>query len=111
MDLVDRRRLFCVACLVVLLGLTAWDRAACATEKAESRPRATIQYQCATLRAALEDLIDTYGARYPDGAKYLQQLDALEAAVRAESRPAAALKSPRAQLEQLRREALLANLC
>jgi len=111
MDLVDRRRLFCVACLVVLPGLTAWEGAACAREKAEGRPQATIQYQCTTLRAAIEDLIDTYGTRYPSGAKCLKQLDALEAAVQAESRPAAApgLKSLRTQLEQLRREALLAN--
>ncbi len=111
MDLVDRWRLSCVACLLALLRLTAWDGAACAGEKAEGRPRAATQYQCATLRAAIEDLIDTYGARYPNGARYLKQLDALEAAMRAESGPAATAgpEPIRAQLEQLRREALLAN--
>jgi hypothetical protein len=106
-----RWRLLCVACLVVLASWTARAEAARASDKAEDRLRAAIQYPCTTLRAAIEDLIDTYGARYPDGAKYLKRLDTLEAALQAENRPATApgLTSLRMQLEQLRREALLAN--
>ncbi|MBM4028531.1 MAG: hypothetical protein FJ280_24520 [Planctomycetes bacterium] len=56
-----------------------------------------LSYQCRTLRVALEDLIATFGTRYPKGQEYLQRLDRLED--RPEAEP----------LEQLRRETLLAN--
>jgi hypothetical protein len=59
---------------------------------------ALVQYQCGTLRTAIEDLIATYGRRYPKGGEYLQRLDELAKAQR-----------PGDDLERLRREALLAN--
>jgi hypothetical protein len=68
-----------------------------AQETADARP-ALVQYRCGTLRAAIEDLIATYGRRYPKGREYLQRLDELVKSGR-----------PGEGLEQLRREALLAN--
>ncbi|MBM3892539.1 MAG: hypothetical protein FJ388_25765, partial [Verrucomicrobia bacterium] len=49
-----------------------------------------------SLRLAINDLIATHGAKYPQGREYLARLDALE--------PTATK-----QFEALRREALLAN--
>jgi formylglycine-generating enzyme required for sulfatase activity len=51
----------------------------------------------ASLRAAVGDLVKTFGERYPDGEKFLQRLDALGPHPAAEA------------LAALRREALLAN--
>ncbi len=56
-----------------------------------------------SLRLAIEDLIETFGPRYPLGPQYLGRLDAIETKYRQRKRPAAG------QLAQLRREALLAN--
>jgi len=61
-------------------------------------PPSVFRYQCGTLRAAIEDLIATYGRRYPQGREYLRRLDELAKA-----------EHPAEGLEQLRREALLAN--
>jgi hypothetical protein len=52
-----------------------------------------------SLRAAIADLVETFGGRYPDGAQYLAELDRLER--RADA--------PQAEFDALRREALTAN--
>jgi hypothetical protein len=57
----------------------------------------------AKLRAAIEDLMQTFGHRFPDGAKYLDRLARIESEYRGRW-PAA-----RRELERLRQEALLAN--
>ena len=62
-----------------------------------------VAYQVGTLRAAIEDLIETFGDRYADGPDYLKRLDKL--ARRLDSGDASA----RGQFRKLRREALLAN--
>ncbi|MHC4179121.1 MAG: HzsA-related protein, partial [Planctomycetota bacterium] len=60
-----------------------------------------------SLRAAVENLIDTFGSAYPDGQGYLSRLDRLEGQLeKASGRRAEKLQS---QLEELRREALVAN--
>jgi len=56
-----------------------------------------------TLRAAIRDLIDTFGPRYAGGGEYLARLDALEKAVKL------APAERERKLRDLRREALLAN--
>ncbi len=60
-------------------------------------------YQSRTLRAAIEDLIETHGLQYPQGREYLRRLDELAESLDARD-PAA-----QQQFERLRREALLAN--
>ena len=55
------------------------------------------------LRLAVEDLTETFGDRYPDGATYLARLGAL---AKAKGRPASAVAR---QFRVLQREALLAN--
>ena len=68
-----------------------------------------------SLRLAIEDLSNTFGSRYANGAEYLPRLAAIEAAVaaaRAEAGGKADLESLAAavqQFESLRTEALLAN--
>ncbi|MCY2989003.1 MAG: hypothetical protein NTY19_14195 [Planctomycetota bacterium] len=59
------------------------------------------------LRAAIEDLTATFGARYPHGAEYLARFERIQQ----ELQPATGEQAARltAELEQLRREALLAN--
>lgn len=59
------------------------------------------------LRAAIQDLADSFGARYPDGRAYLDRLEALEREWRDRAPGTADTTAPR--LEALRREALLAN--
>ncbi|HQL72316.1 MAG TPA: SUMF1/EgtB/PvdO family nonheme iron enzyme [Phycisphaerae bacterium] len=66
------------------------------------------------VRMAVEDLMRSYGARYPDGPKYLVRLDELEKALQAavpEKGPvnADAAAKVGADLAALRRQALLAN--
>ncbi|HEY3323204.1 MAG TPA: SUMF1/EgtB/PvdO family nonheme iron enzyme [Planctomycetota bacterium] len=58
----------------------------------------------ASLRLAVRDLMDTHGARYPNGAKYLAQLDEIEKALQGKDKAPA-----QAALATLQREALLAN--
>ena len=61
----------------------------------------TLHYGCGTLRAAIEDLTETFGPRYPNGAQYLRQLDDLSAQAHG--------ADARGRLERLKHEALLAN--
>ncbi|MHC4627744.1 MAG: HzsA-related protein [Planctomycetota bacterium] len=63
-----------------------------AVSKSEIPPEET-----AALRAAIEDLANTFGDAYPKAAKYLTRLNDLER------------RGNRAQFERLRREALIAN--
>jgi len=57
------------------------------------------------LRLAIEDLVATFGAAYPEGAGYLRRLAGLEKALAADPRSDALDKA----LRDLQREALLAN--
>ncbi|MBN2291750.1 MAG: hypothetical protein JXM70_04955 [Pirellulales bacterium] len=60
------------------------------------------------LRAAIEDLTNTFGDHYSSGQKYIAHLDQIVS--RAKAKPSAAnAKSLQSELEQLRREALIAN--
>ena len=64
----------------------------------------------AALRRAIVDLIETFGAKYPQGPKYLARLDALEK--KRESLPWTSIEEAEAiydKLAALKREALLAN--
>lgn len=65
-------------------------------------PRGELALDFESLRLAIDDLKETFGERYPDGAHYLAQLDELE---RSGDRGPAAMR----RLEALGREALLAN--
>lgn len=58
------------------------------------------------LRLALEDLIATFGDRYPGGAGFLQELDALQQPAASDAADPAAVA---AKLADLQRRALLAN--
>ncbi|MDP7289539.1 MAG: hypothetical protein QGH94_16280, partial [Phycisphaerae bacterium] len=69
--------------------------------KAKPKPKVTKSASIRTstpesLRAAIEDLTKTFGAKYPKGAEYLKRLDTLKA-------------GDKAALEALAAEALLAN--
>ena len=55
------------------------------------------------LRLAIEDLVKTFGAKYPKGGEYLERLGKLEARLTAKDQAA------RAELESPAKEALLAN--
>jgi hypothetical protein len=59
--------------------------------------------QVAAVRLAIEDLLTSFGAEYPEGARFLRQLRDLEPGV------AAGEPGALAALRQLRRAALLAN--
>ena len=59
----------------------------------------------ARLRLAIEDLVTTLGARYPQGQEYLKRLTVLEAELKA----AKDGRQAKTRLAQLQREALLAN--
>jgi len=61
----------------------------------------------ASLRLAIEDLIGTFGARYPRGREFLDKLGALEARLRQDKNGGD--KGLQAELAALQREALLAN--
>ena len=69
------------------------------------------------LRLAIQDLVTTFGNRYPDGGKFLQRLDHLKTALagaeaaekQGAERASERLKELRSQLMELRGEALLAN--
>lgn len=56
-----------------------------------------------SVRAAIEDLMQTFGGRYSNGAEYLERLDAIEKAARGHERGAAEA------FQTLRHEAFLAN--
>ena len=59
-----------------------------------------------SLRLAIEDLTQTFGNRYPNGPRYLTQLEKLEKAVKETRAP---LKPLADDFDQLFKEALLAN--
>jgi formylglycine-generating enzyme required for sulfatase activity len=77
---------------------------------ADEAARVVRGFNFRAVRDAIEDLASTYGARYPNGRKYLARLGQLEA----QSRPAAAGGGPdlvrlAGELAALRRAALLEN--
>ncbi len=78
-------------------------RPVAAGEATAGSEQALIRYQCGTLRAAIADLIETQGPRYPNGREYLRRLDELSSELGGDS------ASVGDCLEQLQREALLAN--
>ena len=94
-------RFLLVATLTMAVLSHSLDAAA---ETADSQP-ALVQYQCRTLRAAIEDLVATHGPRYPGGREYLRRLEELSSA------SGGRLKAEGLgdDLERLKREALLAN--
>jgi formylglycine-generating enzyme required for sulfatase activity len=71
--------------------------------RAANEPARSPDHAIQALRLAVNDLVATHGAKYPQGRDYLTRLDALETGVRAGD--AEAMK----KFEALRREALLAN--
>jgi formylglycine-generating enzyme required for sulfatase activity len=86
-----------ITTLLVGAGLFANDvRAASGIHK-------SAETECAKLRAAITDLVETFQDRYPRGSAYLKRLDEIEAKVK-DRHPEAA-----GELDQLRSEALLAN--
>ena len=89
--------------LSIVLAGAMLPRPAAAGEDAVGSEQALLRYQCGTLRSAIEDLLKTCGPRYPNGREYLRQLDRLSDEL--DGNPAAV----RERLEQLQREALLAN--
>ncbi|HNS20846.1 MAG TPA: SUMF1/EgtB/PvdO family nonheme iron enzyme [Sedimentisphaerales bacterium] len=88
--------------LLVALAVAALSQPIPAAQVVADSPQAMFEYQCGALRAAVEDLIATYGRRYPNGSDYLRRLEELEAS-------ATGLRSRQEQLGQLRRGALLSN--
>lgn len=79
--------------------VVALSQSVSAADAADGSSHSSLAYQCGTLRAAIEDLIATYGPRYPNGGEYLRRLDEL----------GGNLVSAQEQLEQLKRQALLSN--
>lgn len=73
--------------------------------------RRTLRHQLESLRLAITDLRTTHGSRYPRGQEFLTRLETLaKSANAADARRDAGLYAQvQADLEQLRREALLAN--
>lgn len=63
----------------------------------------TLDQSAHKLKLAIEDLIETHGAAYPEGPRYLEQLNALLPELKSNGR------RTNKKLEALRREALLAN--
>lgn len=87
---------------MVFFGVGAWAAASHA-EPGGWRPGA--KAEIASLRLALEDLMATFGAKYPQGAVYRRRLTELETVLTNDERDPAGL----AALRALSREALLAN--
>ena len=71
------------------------------------RDLAAVVPPTAPVRAAVQDLVATFGARYPGGADFLARLDALDKALVSENAEEAA--KALTELPALRREALIAN--
>lgn len=82
---------------------SAFSPCADAADRVKVSPEARVQYQLGTLRAAVEDLIETFGPRYANGRGYLKRLD--EVAEMLDAGDASAGR----ELQKLQREALLAN--
>src|SRR3989304_3941056 len=92
--------------LVVPLAALLWS---CGLQEADCQParRGPLDLQaCASLRAAIEDLTATFNQRYLKGRDYRARLDRLQAEAEKAGARADVL---RADLESLRREALVAS--
>ncbi len=81
---------------------------------AAAPPSGAVSPRAEALRLAIQDLIQTFGARYPRGPEYLRRLAALEQEVgqlAAQNSPGAAARRAElaGRLQALEREALLAN--
>ena len=63
--------------LVATLAVAALSQSIPAARAVADPPQAVLEYQCGTLRAAIEDLVATHGRRYPNGSGYLRRLDEL----------------------------------
>ncbi|MGB2823889.1 MAG: hypothetical protein WBF17_23115, partial [Phycisphaerae bacterium] len=99
-----RDRLARTALLAAALALSVAVRPCQAKRPGKPRPGERIApREFVSLRRAIGDLMETFGRRYPDGAKFLARLDALE---RAKGQPAAQRDR---EFRQFRSEALLAN--
>jgi len=88
-------RVFCIAVVVLILNPLVSR-----TWAEPVDPGATLE-QCRSLGEAIEDLVATFGRRYPKGPEYLKQLDAIRRRVDQ--------AGVEAELDRLRTEALLAN--
>ena len=69
----QRVKTCCLAGLWILSGV-GLSPAADTTQQESAAQDARV----ATIRLAITDLMQTFGARYPNGSEYLQQLDVLE---------------------------------
>ena len=76
-------------------------------EEADLELARAFESQSRPLREAIEDLIATFGDRYPGGPEFLVRLDGLLR--RAAGAPPVSAAALHAELESLRREALIAN--
>jgi formylglycine-generating enzyme required for sulfatase activity len=96
-----------VASLVVLALLAAGATRPCAAagpRRAAAKPAPSVQRgDFESLRAAIDDLVETFGSRYPQGPEYLRRLDALQRSAGAGD------PSVQAAFRRLQREALLEN--
>lgn len=98
--------------LLTAMSLARWAQAdglsRPASETASKAPAgAPIEQEFQSLRAAIVDLVADFGARYPDGAAFLRQLDALSPRLTAADPPSQ--QAARGEFEALRRKALTAN--
>ena len=92
----------CVVVLVILSIPGARSASLCAGQ-ADGAGASVRPYQLKTLQAAIEDLICTFGERYPRGPEYLHRLNEIKGALERQD------PSAEAPFVRLRREALLAN--
>jgi len=86
-----------LACVLILIGSVS------ATAQSETRTDAPLAYQAETLRLAIEDMIASFGDRYPDGPIYLRRLKELDVS------PGSVDPVVHEQFDRLKRQALLAN--
>lgn len=91
--------------LLAALAVAILSQSASAAEATADSHRALLQYQCGTLRVAIEDLVATYGRRYPNGRDYLRRLDELSGRLDTNLKA----EDLTEDLERLRGEALLSN--
>jgi len=98
-----RVRVFTFLTLFAAVASSAFAPRVHAAGGARSSQKALVQYQLGTLRGAVEDLIETFGPRYPNGRGYLRRLDEVAGMLDAGD------PSASREFRKLRREALLAN--
>ncbi len=104
-------------CLVGIAALLACTVLLATAQQSSGKPPAQVAatpVNTTELKLAISDLIDTFGARYPQGGGFLKRLDELETTLREVEAGSADSNAPqaaqaRAALLALRREALLAN--